>query len=518
MPARSTRRAKPGCDPRPGPCRDNELALDDDSLIRGAIAARKAGKGHAWIPRLEERLRASPDNSRLWHTLGTLWRAELETERAIAAFVQAAALDPASAVTAHALARATLEAGLPAVDRYDAALALAPGDGALLVGRASALVAEGHATRAIDELRALLRTSPQWADGHRHLAEMLAAQGHADEKLATLDHAIARHRQDAQLRATKLDILYRGRDFAELAAFADDCEQALGASAGLSIYKAIALSELGRIAAADAAFAPLLPVGSPELASHVMRHHVRAGRPDRAAAIGEPLAEAPGANHVWPWLGTAWRLLGDQRAQWLHRPEFVRTFQLLGREEAAAMARFLRGLHRSRAECLGQSVRKGTQTDGPLFARIEPELIALRRAITSQVAQYMADLPSDERHPLPARRPDRPRIAGAWSVRLTGGGHHANHVHPEGWISAALYFAAPESPPEDPRAGWLALGQPPAELNVAIDPLREVEPAPGKLVLFPSTTWHGTRPIGSGERLTIAFDIAPAPPAANRDG
>jgi Putative 2OG-Fe(II) oxygenase len=30
----------------------------------------------------------------------------------------------------------------------------------------------------------------------------------------------------------------------------------------------------------------------------------------------------------------------------------------------------------------------------------------------------------------------------------------------------------------------------------------------GRLVLFPSTNWHGTLPFDEGERLSIAFDVA----------
>jgi hypothetical protein len=37
-----------------------------------------------------------------------------------------------------------------------------------------------------------------------------------------------------------------------------------------------------------------------------------------------------------------------------------------------------------------------------------------------------------------------------------------------------------------------------------------VEPKPGRLVLFPSYMWHATRPFRAGERITVAFDIAPA--------
>ena len=47
------------------------------------------------------------------------------------------------------------------------------------------------------------------------------------------------------------------------------------------------------------------------------------------------------------------------------------------------------------------------------------------------------------------------------------------------------------------------------ELTHVRPPARLVEPAPGRLVLFPSWLWHGTRPFGDGERLTVAFDVAP---------
>ncbi|MFN5127999.1 MAG: putative 2OG-Fe(II) oxygenase [Sphingomonadaceae bacterium] len=47
-----------------------------------------------------------------------------------------------------------------------------------------------------------------------------------------------------------------------------------------------------------------------------------------------------------------------------------------------------------------------------------------------------------------------------------------------------------------------------------LPPIKTVEPKPSRLVLFPSTMWHGTNPIESGERLTVAFDIAPSQPPA----
>jgi hypothetical protein len=41
-----------------------------------------------------------------------------------------------------------------------------------------------------------------------------------------------------------------------------------------------------------------------------------------------------------------------------------------------------------------------------------------------------------------------------------------------------------------------------------VQPFRTVEPQVGRLVLFPSTMWHGTEPFAEGERISVAFDIA----------
>lgn len=474
-----------------------------------AIAARDAGRACDWTSCLERRLEKAPDNPRLWHTLGTLWRAELELEQAIAAFAMARRLDPSSAVTAHALARATLEAGRPASEHYNEALALSPNDGSMLLGRTSAQVAEGQADEAITALETLLRHNPQWTDGHRQLAELRIARGAGADHLSTLDDAIHRHPSNGGLRAVKLDILYRGQEFERLAHFAMSCEQAVGPSEALTTYQALAASELGKTAIADSLFDQLLPTYSTELASHAMRHAIRSARPEAAAKIGEPLTDSPGSNQVWPWLGLAWRMMDDPRAEWLYdQPNLVKEYEILDPAQIAALTKRLRELHNVGFACLGQSVRDGTQTDGPLLARCEPEIVALRHAILRQTEDHLASLPYVEGHPTLARKPDRARIAGSWSVRFHGGGRHAHHVHPLGWLSAALYISFPKHQPDARDAGWLVLGQPPDELNVSLQPIRLIEPRPGRLVLFPSIMWHGTRPFPSGERMTVAFDIA----------
>jgi hypothetical protein len=100
------------------------------------------------------------------------------------------------------------------------------------------------------------------------------------------------------------------------------------------------------------------------------------------------------------------------------------------------------------------------------------------------------------------------RFSGSWSVRLTAGGRHSNHIHPAGWLSSAFYVALPDKARRGPEpAGWLTLGEV-TELGLQLPPIRLIEPKPGRLVLFPSTMWHGTRAFQEGERLTVAFDVA----------
>jgi hypothetical protein len=75
-----------------------------------------------------------------------------------------------------------------------------------------------------------------------------------------------------------------------------------------------------------------------------------------------------------------------------------------------------------------------------------------------------------------------------------------------GWISSALYIVLPDG--RDDQEGALTIGEPPADLGLDLPPLQLIRPEPGRLTLFPSYMWHGTRPFGAGERMTIAFDVA----------
>jgi len=279
----------------------------------------------------------------------------------------------------------------------------------------------------------------------------------------------------------------------------------------LVAFAAIVASETGDHAAAERHFS-LLPTGSDAaLAVRHIRHLLRTGRPETALATARPWLDRPEAGQFWPYVGTAWRLVGDPRWRWLEDEALVHVADPLDPADAAAMAAALLPLHVTRAFPLGQSVRCGTQTDGPLFARDSVPIRHLRDRLLAVAGRHLASLEADSAHPVRRHRPPPAlRVAGSWSVRLSGTGFHVSHVHPQGWFSSAFYCALPSEAEAGPApAGWLALGGPPADLGLDLPPWRLVEPRPGRLVLFPSILWHGTLPIAGGERLTVAFDIAP---------
>ena len=80
-----------------------------------------------------------------------------------------------------------------------------------------------------------------------------------------------------------------------------------------------------------------------------------------------------------------------------------------------------------------------------------------------------------------------------------------------GWISSCYYVAVPDVV-KDPAAqqGWIKFGEPSFEVALKTPIRRSIEPAAGRLVLFPSYMWHGTVPFhDAAARTTIAFDVVP---------
>jgi tetratricopeptide (TPR) repeat protein len=484
---------------------------DPENVFRAVILANRAGLDAEALPLAHAGAAASPDDPRMWQVLGLVQRRLEDLAEAVPALARAAALAPDDALIAHSLARASLEAGLPAVDLFERAHAMAPADPSILLGRAAACFAEGRLDEAIGGLEAQLRLYPDWTEGHATAARLRWVRGGQEGFTASLEEALlaapaavplwrelADTNMQAGLHERVHEILARAR-------------AAAGESPVFDALAAVATAEQGRIEEADRLFAGLRGIEHITMAARYLRHLLRAGRPAEASAFADQWAGRDPDHLLVPYQSAAWRLSGDPRWQWLEGDErLVGVHDLADRLPALdALADRLRGLHFSLHQPLEQSLRGGTQTDGPLFSRIEPEIRALRALIVETVESHVAQLPPPVAgHPtlIGTRAPIR--FAGSWSVRLTGEGFHVNHVHPAGWISSAFYVALPEGAMGGAdHAGWLSLGEA-TELGLDLPPIRLVEPKPGRLVLFPSSMWHGTRPFAEGERLTVAFDVA----------
>ena len=105
--------------------------------------------------------------------------------------------------------------------------------------------------------------------------------------------------------------------------------------------------------------------------------------------------------------------------------------------------------------------------------------------------------------------PKELRLRG-WFVRLLRHGHQNDHIHAEGWLSGVVYLKLPENLKQNEGAIEFSLhGYDYPILNDQY-PRTLLHPEKGQIILFPSSLFHGTKPIGTNsERLVIAFDLMP---------
>jgi tetratricopeptide (TPR) repeat protein len=479
--------------------------------FRDALARYEAGARESLLAGIDAELRVGGHDARLWHLQGLILRELERYSEALPALRRAAQLAPTSANIAHALARASYEAGLPSVDAYARALRLSSGDSKLLLGLAAALAAEGRIGDAIAGIEHGLKVGPQWTEGHETLAHLRWTEGERAGFARSFEEALAMMPGNIELRRQQIITLVHAEHWDDVLAAIAAGRAAVGDDPLFDANEAAVYSETGEPERAEALFAALADLPDATVQLRHARNLLRLARPQDASALIDPWLATPDAFLFWPYASIAWRILGDPRSEWLEGdPRMVEVYDIADRlPPLDQLADTLRTLHVNRGEHLDQSVRGGTQTDGNLFHRIDPIIAKVREGIAATVAEHIAQLPApDPRHPLLGPPRDRPvRFAGAWSVRLSGGGYHANHVHPMGWISSALYIELPPGLGEG-EAGFLTLGEPQAQLKLDLPLTRLIEPKPGRLALFPSWMWHGTRPFGAGERMTIAFDVA----------
>ncbi|MBI3198185.1 MAG: hypothetical protein HYZ40_11920 [Rhodospirillales bacterium] len=163
-----------------------------------------------------------------------------------------------------------------------------------------------------------------------------------------------------------------------------------------------------------------------------------------------------------------------------------------------------------RPDPIGKATRGGLQTSGDLAFGPGGAMDALIDLIRSAVESFVAALPDESDDPFVAARPEKAGL-DAWAVVYPGEGYQERHIHSAGWLSGVYYVSAPKISGSDARAGCLALGT--LTLPEAREPpwgVRNIRPAPGQLIMFPSFVPHSTIPTKSpGSRICVAFDVVP---------
>lgn len=430
-----------------------------------------------------------------------------DIEAALEVITEAAKQSPNDPRAALGLAQISFEAWKPAAELFAKARALMPDNTDALRNHALALAAEGQGDAAEVLLGAALRHAPGWIDGHRVLAAQRYTNGQQDSFDRSYADAVRSDSDNAALRMAWFQQHSTLKDWERAGAILLDARKALPNHQSLKLAELFLTSESGAERNNAALFEAYADLKDPGLDLARVRHHLHGGDPARAEAIAARHIGSPAARMFWSYLSLCWRMLGDVRADWLDGdPLYSATFDLdFSETELTTLADVLRSLHRMKAPYPEQSVRGGTQTDRQLFFHSDPAIQAARAKVSAAVAAYIEGLPEpDSTHPLLSLPRNQPvRFEGSWSVRLKGAGYHQSHTHVFGWISSALYVALPDAV----DCGKLALGVPPPELELPLQPYRFVEPKPGRLALFPSTMWHCTEAFAAGERLTIAFDV-----------
>lgn len=107
-------------------------------------------------------------------------------------------------------------------------------------------------------------------------------------------------------------------------------------------------------------------------------------------------------------------------------------------------------------------------------------------------------------------------ISCMWANISKSKNRHALHLHANSYFSGVLYLDAPASPGnigfKDPRAASEMLSFDYKPGSMFKERTIEIEPKTGRMLIFPSWLYHGTRPGNFNDdenRISLSFNILP---------
>jgi uncharacterized protein (TIGR02466 family) len=458
--------------------------------------------------------------------LAAAYEAMRRPEDALNTYRLAADAHPRSGVAQHNLAAAyaeTLEfaASLAAAD---AAMRLGQNGQATWLVKARALQGLNRLDEAEAAFCEALARGPGSTGIYRDLTQLVWMRtGSVAEAGDFLRHRLAVDRDDADAAATLAKLHQMAGDLPGAQATLKEAMAAASRPNALlhMLASDVALS-LGDAPAAQVEAEAALTLEPENLMAQVRiaDAELAQGRTERAIALMERvLVDDPDNVTALARLASAWRMSGDPRYGELYDYQnYVKPYRVdtpKGWPDLEAYLVDLRAalteLHGFQTHPFDQSLRHGSQTSQNLERESHPAIKAFFQAIDGPIRRHMEYLRQFPQG-LGRRYTGNYVLNGCWSVFLRPTGYHLDHIHPMGWLSSAFYVETPEALSDDPHAGWIKFGEPGQPTSPPLKAEHFVKPEAGTLVLFPSHMWHGTVPFTSNERrITIAFDIAPAP-------
>jgi Flp pilus assembly protein TadD len=499
---------------QPSPGREGRLTL---ARLANELGQHALAATHARL--LTE---VDPRDSEAWSALGTAEFGLRHPRGALEALRRAVDISPA-----YGPARANLAAVL--ADQEHAEEVLAHANEARRLGvkpRGIALV-EARALIQLDRfdeaerlLLKLLGSDAQDVGAHELLLQLRQLRGD-DDPLEALRTAAQTSTAQPRLRLALANAARRLGAAPEAERILRELLRSLGPDPTLLTSLATVLQETGSkeeaLQVARGAFAHL--PDDPTVAENFVVAALACGAREEALPVVEKFRVRASRDQRWiTYRLDIARLRGESAfAAWYDPARVVTVLDLPAPAGFASLAEFhaaltpaLMARHRSSSHPLDQSLRQGTQTSRNLLLNSGPYISALLNSFRAALAEFQSRIGREAAHPVSARNLSPAQIVGCWSVRLRRGGHHVNHIHPQGWLSSAYYVSIPpEVDDVTSRPGWLKFGEPRFAIP-GLATLLHVQPKPGRLVLFPSYLWHGTEALrDDAPRLSVAFDAVP---------
>lgn len=470
-------------------------------------------------PLVARLLAAHPNDADVRTVAGIAAQRSGDVDAALIHFAAALAVDPDNPARLGNHAVALKQAGrfAEAIAALERALMLRPGAAVTLANLGSCLIAADRPAEAETPLRAAVSAKPDHAEAWNNLGVALARTGRPADADQAYARALALRPGYAEAALNRVDTLERlgRRDEAEAIARAvlaslPGHPRAANQLAGLR-------DKAGDLAGAITLYEQALAKGglNHPLGINLAMALLRAGRPGETLALCDRLlAASPSITTPLALKCAALERLGDiaALAELMGLDRFVTAIDIGevpgfdGLEAFNAALEAELTAHPSLTfEPEGLVTRAGRQS-GELAHADTPAICALATLAREALARH-GEAVGEGDHPWLRARPERWELT-LWGTILSPGGEVGAHIHAPNWLSGVYYPSFPATAAEAGE-GWFAIGTLPDALGGGGTPhLRE--PAPGRMILFPSFLWHATLPFGGDDpRISFAFDLVP---------